>query len=133
MTTLRIATADEELGTLPLDGLLEAYPTETKAKPVFFLTEKGEWSPLWPLLEKTRAELRGEGLAKAKGKAAEYLAPVTVGLLQALALVGALLAVVFCMQGAAAKGTVALSSALTTWVLAVLLDLVARIEFNTRR
>lgn len=149
----RIATPDEDLGEHSLEDLLSAYTTEASAAKVSVMPAGGmEWTKLWPWLERQRAERAAARLAVAKTAEApaprKYRAPFAVAIFQTLAVLTFILALISFGGALAVKdhprgvdvavhgyyeGLTLLGGAFSMWVAALVLNLLARIEFNTRR
>ena len=142
----RIATPDTELGEHSLDDLLSAYTTEDAAAKISVMPHGGtEWTKLWPWLEKQRTERAAEKLAAAKraasapGMSAFYKRPALAVVLQNLTLILAGFGIVLLLAGlrfgsaVSSAGFSMLCAALPSWAASVVIDLLARIEFNTRR
>ena len=142
----RIAKPDEDLGEHPLEDLLSAYITEASAAKISVMPVGGsEWTKLWPWLEEQRAARAAEKLAAAKraaaapGASAFYKRPALAVVLQNLTLIlfgfaiVLILVAIFTSLATTGAGFTTLAAAFSAWCSSVIIDLIARIEFNTRR
>lgn len=130
----RIANSDEDLGEHPLERLLETFPNEAGTQKVHVLINGG-WLPLWPWLEKQRLERAAAKAARAAEASGprKFRAPVIVSMLRVLSVVALLLALVSIFGPFPAVAPALVGSAVSLWIAFIVIELLARIEFNTRR
>jgi hypothetical protein len=132
----RIANADEDLGSHPLKRLREAFATEEAAQKISVLVDGG-WVPLWPWLQQQHSTDQRTKSALFRRVNEAGLVVVLLRIAAALALLGAGFNLVgFFVLRTEALFTSAftmLGVALVIWVPAAALDLLAKIERNTRR
>jgi len=132
----RIANPNEDLGTHPIKRLRESFATEESAQGVSVEVD-GQWHALWPWLQMQPRGLFSRNIttpAKDPSQAKEdgFRSPYIVSLLRMLSCVvmgwG-----ILCLFGPAHEIVRCGIVAMSLWVIFSVIELLARIEFNTRR
>jgi hypothetical protein len=120
----RIANPNEDLGTHPLNRLRESFATEESAQGVSVEAD-GQWHALWPWLQE-------HADPSAQSAAQGFRSPFIVPVLRACSgvFLGWGILSLFGPWPEFGRDAVAASA---LWVASAALDLLARIEFNTRR
>jgi len=120
----RIANSSEDLGTHPLRRLRECFATEEAARGVSVEAE-GQWHALWPWLQE-----HGDPAASPAPKG--FRPPLIVSVLRVLSCV-ALGFGLLSLFGPWPMIGQCVVAGVSLWVTFIVIELLARIEYNTRR
>jgi len=121
----RIANPHEDLGTHPLKRLRESFATEESAQGVSVEVD-GQWHALWPWLQ-----AQPRGLFSRAPQEDGFRSPFIVSLLRMLSgvVIGWGILSLFGPEPEIGRCAVA---AMSLWVIFAVIELLARVEYNTR-